>query len=314
MRNQLFAFAQYLTPQTGLSRTAGWLAESPIKYIKNPLINWFIKTYKVDLTEAVIENPEQYKSFNDFFTRALKADARTISDDANSVACPADGMISELGTITEGKIVQAKKHQYTTLELLGGDNRLAQQFEGGQFITVYLSPKDYHRVHMPVTGKLQQMVHIPGDLFSVNQATADNIPRLFARNERVVCVFNTELGPVALVLVGAMIVASIETIWAGQITPQAKQIQRWNYADRQPLTLNKGEEMGRFKLGSTVIALFGKQAIEFTEKALPVSDVRMGETIATIVNGRAGVNETNSNSTTGDSSASVDDNANDNNG
>lgn len=284
MRDQLFAKFQYLLPQAALSRAAGWLANTPIKWIKNPFTRWFVKQYQVDMSEALIEDPESYKSFNDFFTRALKPDARPIDTNGDSLVSPADGAVSELGKITDGRIIQAKNHNYSVAELLGGDSKLANNFDGGDFITVYLSPKDYHRVHMPYRGILQQMIHIPGDLFSVNQATANNVPRLFARNERVVCLFETEFGPMALVLVGAMIVASIETVWAGQITPQGKQIHRWNYAERQPLTLDKGEEMGRFKLGSTAIILTGKDAIQFKLNLGKDDTLKMGEAIASTIN------------------------------
>ncbi|WP_317931394.1 archaetidylserine decarboxylase [Halioxenophilus sp. WMMB6] len=282
MKEALFAGSQYLLPQKAISRAMGALAETQITAIKNPFINWFIKKYQVDLSEAEITQPEAFKCFNDFFTRALKADARPIDTGPGALACPADGAISELGAIHKGQIYQAKNHYYTTQELLGGDPALARQFDNGQFVTVYLSPKDYHRVHMPVAGELQQMIHIPGDLFSVNQATANNVPRLFARNERVVCLFATEFGPMAMVLVGAMIVASIETTWAGLVTPQKRQIQRWNYSDRQSLHFAQGEEMGRFKLGSTVVLLMAENAIGFKSGLMAGDPVRMGERLATI--------------------------------
>ena len=281
-KDRLFAKLQYLLPQTGLSRAAGWLAETQIEGIKNPMINAFIKQYNVDMSEAEKTNADDFTCFNDFFTRALKADARPLDDDPSALLCPADGAISELGPIKEGQIFQAKNHNYSALELLGGDLALAKPFSNGHFATVYLSPRDYHRVHMPVAGSLQQMIHVPGDLFSVNQATADNVPRLFARNERVVCLFETEFGPLAMVLVGAMIVASIESVWAGLVTPEKGQIKRWNYAASQALKFDRGEEMGRFKLGSTVVMLLPPGAAEFAPELAAGTPVRMGQSMGQI--------------------------------
>jgi len=282
MKDQLFAKLQYLVPQTSLSRAAGWLAETQIEAIKKPLIRWFIKQYRVDMSEAVIESADSFKCFNDFFTRALKPEARPLTAATNAILCPADGAISELGPIRRGQIFQAKNHYYTAQELLGGDADLASPFNEGHYITVYLSPRDYHRVHMPVAGELQQMIHIPGDLFSVNQATADNVPRLFARNERVVCLFETAFGPMAMVLVGAMIVASIETVWAGLVTPEKGQIKRWNYAASQRLKFARGEEMGRFKLGSTVVVLFAKDGVRFDESLMALDPVKMGQNLGSL--------------------------------
>ncbi|BFM05297.1 archaetidylserine decarboxylase [Halioxenophilus aromaticivorans] len=278
-KDRLFAKLQYLLPQTGLSRAAGWLAETQIDTIKNPLINAFIKQYQVDMSEAERSNAEDFSCFNDFFTRALNANARPLDENPQALLCPADGAISEMGPIKAGQIFQAKHHRYSALELLGGDPALAKPFTDGLFATVYLSPRDYHRVHMPVAGTLQQMIHVPGDLFSVNQATAENVPRLFARNERVVCLFETEFGPMAMVLVGAMIVASIETVWAGLVTPEKGQIKRWNYAAAQPLAFARGEEMGRFKLGSTVVMLLPPGAAEFEPSLSAGSPVRMGQSV-----------------------------------
>ena len=223
MNDKLFIRLQHLIPQHGLSRAAGWLASTDNALVKNTFIKWFVKRYKVDMSLAAEENPLAYACFNDFFTRALKPGARPIDSAADSIVCPADGAISQLGNIVDGRIFQAKGQDYTTLELLGGDEALAAEFARGTFATVYLSPRDYHRVHMPYGGKLRSMVSIPGELFSVNTVTAENVPRLFARNERAVAIFDTDIGPMAVVLVGAMIVAGIETVWDGQIAPFASR-------------------------------------------------------------------------------------------
>src|SRR5690606_24991155 len=214
----LFIVFQYLVPQHLLSRLVGKIAASELPWIKNPFIDWFSRRYQVDMSEAADPEPRNYPSFNAFFTRALKAGARPLDSDPDSIVSPADGAISQLGAIEAGRIFQAKGQTYTTAELLG-DTDMAALFDGGVFATVYLSPRDYHRVHMPVSGRLLRTLYVPGDLFSVNQTTAENVPRLFARNERLVCLFDTECGPMAVVLVGAMIVAGIDTVWAGQVAP-----------------------------------------------------------------------------------------------
>ena len=276
--NILFIIFQYIMPQHLLSRAAGKLAECELPLIKNNFISWFIGRYNVNMDEAADPEPHNYKNFNAFFTRELKAGARPITTGDNSIACPADGAISQLGDIENGRIFQAKGQSYSLVELLGGDEVLAKPFVGGKFATVYLSPKDYHRVHMPLTGKLSHMIYVPGDLFSVNTVTAENVPRLFSRNERAVCIFETEAGPMAVVLVGAMIVAGIETVWAGQVAPIKRQIITTDYlADQQDITLDKGEEMGRFKLGSTAIVVFGKDVINWSEQLQAGSPTIMGE-------------------------------------
>lgn len=281
-KKDLFVFSQYLLPQHWLSRAAGWLADSQVSWIKTPFISWFAKKYRVDMREAQQESLYAYPSFNAFFTRALKPDARPIDGSEKDIVSPADGAISQLGEIEDGRIFQAKGKDFSLIELLGGDSQRAKPFMGGEFATIYLSPKDYHRVHMPVTGRLKEMVYVPGKLFSVNQATAEGVPELFARNERVVCLFDTEFGPMAMVLVGAMIVASIETTWAGTVTPPMRRLKSWSYDDAAlaPITLEKGEEMGRFKLGSTVILCFGQDAIDWEEALEAGSPVKMGEKIA----------------------------------
>jgi len=277
MNANLFIRLQHLVPQQSLSRAAGWLASSHNKLIKNTFIRWFVKRYQVDMSLAAEENPLAYSSFNDFFTRALKPGARPIDSAADAIVCPADGAISQLGKIIDGRIFQAKGQSYTTLELLGGDETLATEFANGTFATVYLSPRDYHRVHMPYSGKLRAMVSIPGELFSVNTVTAENVPRLFARNERAVAIFDTDIGPMAVVLVGAMIVAGIETVWDGQIAPFASRDLATSLYPYQNITLDKGDEMGRFKLGSTAIILFAQDTMRWDEKFRAGTPTKMGE-------------------------------------
>lgn len=263
---------QYPLPQHAISRLAGSLAECRSPRLKNALIRTFIRRFGVDMREALEPDYRAYATFNDFFTRALKADARPLGE---GVTSPADGTLSQFGRIAAGELVQAKGHRFSARTLLGGDAELADTFAGGSFATVYLSPKDYHRVHMPMTGTLRETIYVPGRLFSVNQATAGYVPGLFARNERLVCIFDTANGPLAVVLVGAMIVAAIETVWAGQITPLAGTPQRTRLDE--PVILEKGAELGRFKLGSTVVmctvnpVAFG----DFT----PGAKVQMGQSL-----------------------------------
>ena len=275
-KDQLFALAQHITPQKTLSRVIGQIAECENTWIKNTFINNFIKKYNVDMNEAIEPNPQAYKNFNAFFTRAIKPELRPIASDEKDIACPADGAISQLGDIEYGTLLQAKGSTYSLTSLLGGDAELSNQFIGGKFATVYLSPKDYHRVHMPLDGKLVKMIHVPGKLFSVNKVTAEQIPNVFARNERTVCIFETSVGPMAVILVGAMIVASIETIWAGQVTPFNKNVVTWDYDKLSQVTLKKGDEMGRFKLGSTAIVLFGPNANDWESSLEATSPTSMG--------------------------------------
>ena len=243
---------QYIIPQHALSKLMFRFARLENVWIKNTFTRWIVKNYGVDLSEAVRENIEDYKHFNDFFTRALKPGAREIGD--SGIICPVDGVVSQAGVISHGTIFQAKNHYYTVSALLGGDYR-SDQFDAGNFATIYLSPKDYHRIHMPYDAKLVSMDYIPGDLFSVNKTTAEGVDNLFARNERVVCYFQTEFGLCAFVLVGAIFVGSMQTIWAGQINPPyQKKVQHFDYTD-QNIKLKKGEELGRFNMGSTVVML-----------------------------------------------------------
>lgn len=280
MNDKLFIKLQHLVPQHALSRFVGRIASSQNTWVKNTFIKWFVKRYQVDMTIAAEENPLAYASFNDFFTRALKPNARPIPREPAAIVCPADGAISQLGKIVNGSIFQAKGQDFTTEELLGGDTELAQAFADGDFATIYLSPKDYHRVHMPYGGKLIKMISIPGELFSVNTVTANNVPRLFARNERVVGVFDTDLGPMAIVLVGAMIVAGIETVWDGQLAPMGSREIETSLYPYQNITLEKGAEMGRFKLGSTAIILFAKNKIKWEQQFIAGSTTRVGVKLA----------------------------------
>lgn len=283
MKTFVFILAQHLLPQHLLSRAIGRLASSRNTIIKSRFIHWFIKRYRVDMSEAEQPDPDAYADFNSFFTRALKAGVRPISAGTDHVVCPADGTISQIGHIEHNRIFQAKGRSFSVEALLGGDSTISQPFYGGQFATVYLSPRDYHRVHMPLAGRLQKMIYVPGKLFSVNKATAENVDALFARNERLVCLFDTAAGPMAVVLVGAMIVAGIETVWAGQVCPVSPSAQvSTDYSSAGAVTLAKGEEMGRFKLGSTAIVLFGPNAVTLDPTLRADSAVRMGQKLGTL--------------------------------
>jgi phosphatidylserine decarboxylase len=250
------------------------IARSEITWLKNRIIHYVHKQYAVDMTEAIQTNPSQYPSFNAFFTRELCAEARPIA--TSSIVSPADGKISQSGTIDGQQLIQAKGQYYSLHALLGGDTELTETYRNGSYTTVYLSPKDYHRVHMPVTGTLQQMIFIPGDLFSVSEQTAELIPGLFARNERLVCLFNTVCGPMAVIFIGAIFVGSMQTVWAGEV--RSKKIQRWDYSD-QAKTFATGEEIGRFNMGSTIITLFTADKINLLAN-LTGQAIRMGQPIA----------------------------------
>jgi len=280
-QDRLFVTLQYLLPQHALSRLVGHLANCPWALCKTPLIHWFAHHYQVDMTEAARPHLQDYSSFNDFFTRALQADARPIAAAPDHLACPADGMISQFGRIEEGRILQAKGSAYDIGELLANE-ALAPLFRHGHYATVYLSPKDYHRVHMPLDGTLTNMLYVPGRLFSVNLITAERVPGLFARNERVVTVFDTPYGKMAVVLVGAMIVAGIETVWAGPVAPQSGRVQHTCYPSAKTVILRKGEEMGRFKLGSTVVMLLANPDWRWRENMATNASVRMGQPLAVL--------------------------------
>lgn len=280
VKQKLFIALQYLLPQHALSRLVGAIAACPWNWVKTPFINFFIKQFAINMNEAQRKSADEFSCFNDFFTRELEPGIRPINPDSDGIVSPADGAISQLGDIVDGRIFQAKGQSFSLHELLGGSHHLTQEFMGGTFNTIYLSPKDYHRVHMPVTGTLREMIYIPGDLFSVNQTTAENVPRLFARNERLVAIFDTEHGPMAMVLVGAMIVAAIETVWAGLITPPKRLRKSINYLEVEPVRLEKGAEMGRFLLGSTVVLCFPANAMQWEENLSSESPLKMGELIA----------------------------------
>ncbi len=276
MFGRLSVLPQYLLPKRGLTQFAGRVARAQGGRATTRLIRWFVGKYGVDMSEA--ENPDiaSYASFNDFFGRPLKPGVRPLAD-ADFIS-PVDGAISQFGAIDDHHILQAKGHRFTTTQLLAGDAALADRFRHGSFANLYLSPKDYHRVHMPCAGRLQRMIYVPGALFSVNPTTARGVPGLFARNERVVCVFNSEThGRFVMVLVGATIVGSMATTWHGVVNPRRTGvIAEWEYADR-PIALEQGEEMGRFLLGSTVIMLFEKDVIDFNADWRPEGPVRLGE-------------------------------------
>ena len=254
MINRLKVLPQYLLPKQFLTTLAGRFASQARGNTTTSVIRWFVKKYQVNMAEALNPDISSYATFNDFFTRALKPAARPLTE--AELICPVDGAISQFGDIKQDQIFQAKGHSYSTTALVGGDATLAAQFRLGSFATLYLSPKDYHRIHMPCDGRLTRMIYIPGDLFSVNPTTARGVPGLFARNERVVCVFDTDKGPFVLVLVGATIVGSMATVWQGQINPpRSTEIREWRYDD-ELISLKQGDEMGRFMLGSTVVMLF----------------------------------------------------------
>jgi len=276
--SRFFILLQHLLPHHGLSRLTGRLAEST--WASTWLICWFIRRYRVDMSEAVIQDPAEFDNFNAFFTRELAPGVRPIDASAGAVVCPADGTISELGRIDEDRILQAKDKHYTVAQLLTDEE--SYRFVGGSFATVYLSPRDYHRVHMPLAGRLLRTIYMPGKLFSVNRLTADSVPRLFARNERLVCLFETDQGLMAVVLVGAMIVAGIQTVWSGQVCPgPAKSRRLTDYTGAAPpVELAKGAELGRFCLGSTAIVLFEPDAVQLDPSLQTHSSVRMGQLLA----------------------------------
>ena len=273
----LAVLPQYLLPKLALTRLAGLGASSALGPLTTWTIELFIKRYKVNMAEALQDQPTDYATFNDFFTRALKPGARPLA--SSTWVCPVDGAISQCGRIEKDQIFQAKSHHYSTRALVGGDAHLAALFDDGHFATLYLSPRDYHRIHMPIAGKLKRMVHVPGDLFSVNPTTARGVPGLFARNERVVCEFETLHGPMVMVLVGATIVGSMATVWHGQVNPpRPGTVREWRY-ESQDIQLAQGQEMGRFLLGSTVVILMPQNRIQFPADWVTARAVHMGETM-----------------------------------
>lgn len=283
MKDKLFVLSQYLTPQLAVSRLAGRLADCDrTPALKNRVVKWFIGRYGVNMSEALEPNPEAYPSFNAFFTRELKPGIRPLAGGNETFVSPVDGAISQLGRVNDDRVFQAKGQSFSLNELLGDDQRLTREFEDGEFATIYLSPKDYHRIHMPMAGTLREMIHIPGKLFSVNPVTAENVPNLFARNERVVCIFDTAAGPLALVLVGAMIVGSVETVWNGVVVPSGNQVSATRYQGEQARAFAKGEEMGRFRLGSTVVMVMPKGRVRWNKDQVAGKSVRMGEAFGSL--------------------------------
>ena len=278
LKNTFVTLSQTILPHHALSVMVSKFTHSKHVAWKNFLTNKIISHYGVNMDEALTQDLSEFKSFNAFFTRELKPQTRPLTTDIGAIASPADGVVSQSGPITQGDIFQAKGKSFTAAQLLG-DEQLAEKFNDGMFTTIYLSPKDYHRLHMPMTGTLREMIHIPGRLFSVNTATTNAVPRLFARNERVVAIFDTEIGQMALVLVGAIFVSSIETVWHGIVTPPTiKTIRTWKYESNAP-TLKIGEEMGRFNMGSTIIVLFEKDKMSWNEDFTAEKAVNMGEKI-----------------------------------
>lgn len=276
---------QYLMPHFGLTRAAGWLAERKWGAVTHLIIKLFAQKYQVNFDEAEKGKPSDYSSFNEFFIRPLKADARPIDQTENGLCLPADGRVSEAGQINENRLLQAKGHYFTLETLLANDSELAQKFKDGQFITTYLSPRDYHRVHMPCDATLRKMIYVPGELYSVNPFLAEHVPNLFARNERVICEFETAFGPMVQILVGATITASMSTVWAGVINPpRPEQVTVYEYLTEgeTAVHLKKGEEMGAFRLGSTVINLFPKDTVTLDPRLLAGVPTKMGEFLAEV--------------------------------
>ncbi len=280
LSDRLAVLPQYCLPKLWITLFAGVVANWRGGASTTRIIAWFVKRYQVNMDEALQSDISQYASFNDFFTRALKPQARPFA--AAAYVCPVDGAMSEFGSILQDQIFQAKGHSFSTRALLGGDEALAARFDGGQFANIYLSPKDYHRIHMPCAGRLSQMTYVPGSLFSVNPTTARGVPDLFARNERVVCLFEGEHGPFVMVLVGATIVGSMHTAWHGIVNPpRSASVRTWNYLD-QNIVLAKGEEMGRFLLGSTVVMLFPAASMQFNQNWSAGCSLRLGEEMGVV--------------------------------
>ena len=278
MSDRLAVLPQYLLPKQALTTLAGKFASARLGGLTTSVIRWFVGRYNVNMAEAANPDVASYTSFNDFFTRALKPGARPLAP--ADLICPVDGAISQFGPIAKDQVFQAKGHTYSTTALVGGDAAAAARFDNGHFATLYLSPRDYHRIHMPCSGELTRMVHVPGDLFSVNPTTARGVPGLFARNERVVCFFESAQGPFVLVLVGATIVGSMATVWHGQVNPPRTGVLRqWDYAPGH-VSLQKGDEMGRFLLGSTVVMLFPQGPLQFNPQWSPTRPIQLGEAMA----------------------------------
>ena len=274
---------QYIMPQLYLTQLAGWFAQQKWGAVTHFVIKAFAKKYNVDMSEAKKEDFSDYESFNQFFIRELKDDARKINENPTALCLPADGRVSQIGHIDDERLLQAKGHFFSLSDLLAGDEELVNTFKNGEFATIYLSPRDYHRVHMPCDATLRKMIYVPGDLFSVNPFLAEHVPNLFARNERIICVFDTAFGPMVQILVGATITASMSTVWAGVINPpRTGEVKVWTYQGDSAIKLTKGQEMGAFQLGSTVINLFPANSVTLAEHLEVDVPVRMGEILATM--------------------------------
>ena len=274
---------QYIMPQLYLTQLAGRFAQQKWGAVTHFVIKVFAKKYNVDMSEAKKENFSDYESFNQFFIRELKDDARKINENPTALCLPADGRVSQIGHIDDERLLQAKGHFFSLSDLLAGDEELVNTFKNGEFATIYLSPRDYHRVHMPCDATLRKMIYVPGDLFSVNPFLAEHVPNLFAHNERVICVFDTAFGPMVQILVGATITASMSTVWAGVINPpRTGEVKVWTYQGDSAIKLTKGQEMGAFQLGSTVINLFPANSVTLAEHLEVDVPVRMGEILATM--------------------------------
>lgn len=278
------AWPQNILPHHLLSRGMHALARSTNPLIRKPLVSYFLRRFRVDLSEAETQDPGQFRNFNAFFTRALRAEARPICPDRDALVSPVDAIVSQFGTLTDTTLVQAKGREYDAVALLGGQEALAAPFRNGRFLTLYLSPRDYHRIHMPMNGRLREMVYVPGRLFSVSPATTRALPNLFARNERIALVFDTETGPLAMVLVGALFVGSIETVWAGEVTPPpGRRIRSWRYeGPSRSLSFTAGSEVGRFNMGSTVILLCPPDTVTWDARMVCDQHLSVGQRIATV--------------------------------
>ena len=284
IKDKAFALVQRILPHHFLSSIMYKITRIKIKWFKNFFITKFINIYNVDMSQAQNSDPTSYKCFNEFFTRPLKPEVRPIADGKNTIISPVDGTVSEVGKITNGQIFQAKGKSYSLETLVGGSPERAQFYKDGYFATLYLSPRDYHRIHMPIAGRIREMVHVPGRLFSVSPSTARSVNRLFARNERVVAGYSTEAGPMAMILVGAIFVSSMETVWAGTITPpRGINLRQWSYDTQEPMNFDKADEMGRFNMGSTVVLLFPENSIQWEDKLVSGTKIQMGEKIGEIV-------------------------------
>lgn len=278
-----FAIFQHIIPTLLLSRIVHWATRIEAPWFKQMLINGFMRGFKISLDEYQVQNPNAFKTFNEFFTRALLPGARPQAEGDDIALCPVDGTVSQAGDITQGRIFQAKGQDYSVIELLGGNSERAAPFLAGRFATLYLAPYNYHRIHMPQDATLREMVYIPGKLFSVNAATARTVPRVFARNERVACLYDTANGPMAMVLVGALFVGSIETVWAGEVTPGSGHVMdQWQYDADPANEYNRGQEMGRFNMGSTVIMLYGPGGITWDDAIRPNATIRLGQALGRI--------------------------------